>query len=285
MNITFKESLYSNFSLNLEITEVLHQCQTNYQKMIIFKNPKFGRVLALDGIIQTTEKDEYIYHEMFVHQPLLSLSSPRNVLIIGGGDGGILREVMKYPSIETVTMVEIDPTVIQLCREYMPFMSNGSFDDSRLTLLVQDAMDFIRVCQESFDVILSDTSDPVGPNEALFSKDFYHHCQRCLTPQGIFVAQNGVSFCQLDQIVGSYNLLKHYFEQPTFYRADIPSYIGGSMCFSWAQNDQSISSSFDEISDRYDAIGLKSKTRYYDPEQYIAAQVLPRYIRDLLNTK
>lgn len=285
MNITFKESIHSNFSLNLEITAVLHQCQTNYQKMIIFQNPEFGRVLALDGIIQTTEKDEYIYHEMFVHQPLLSHPYPRDVLIIGGGDGGILREVVKYPSIETVTMVEIDHAVIQLCREYMPFLSDGSFDDSRLTLLEQDAMDFIRDCQESFDVILSDTSDPVGPNEALFSKDFYRHCQRCLAPQGIFVAQNGVSFCQLDQIVDSYNRLKHYFEQPTFYSADIPSYIGGSMCFAWAQNDPSISSSFDEISDRYYAIGLNGKTRYYDPDQHIAAQVLPRYIRDVLNTK
>ncbi len=280
----FEEKLdEDSFSFRLDITKVLHECQTDYQKIMIFENPTFGRVLVLDSIIQTTQYDEHIYHEMFVHQPLLTHPDPKNVLIIGGGDGGLLREVIKYPSVETVTMVEIDSMVIELCKQHMPTLSDGSFDDPRLRLVVQDAMTFITTCQQSFDVILSDTSDPVGPNEPLFSDDFYQHCQRCLSTQGIFVAQNGVSFTQIDEIVTTYERLKPYFNHPTFYRAEVPSYIGGSMCFAWCQMDSCLSPSLDDIKQRYHAIDLDKKTRHFDPELYMAARVLPKTIRNSLS--
>ena len=159
----FQETLYSEWGQNFEQGQTLFEAATDHQELVIFENPRFGRVMALDGVIQTTEADEFVYHEMMVHVPMNTHPCPKNVLIIGGGDGGILREVLKHPSVESVTQVEIDRAVVDMCIEYFPKHSNGAFDDPRLNLVIDDGAAFIANNSEQFDVIITDSTDPIGP--------------------------------------------------------------------------------------------------------------------------
>ena len=161
---------------------LLFEQKSLHQHLIIFENTRFGRVMTLDGIIQTTEGDEFIYHEMLTHVPLFAHGDAQDVLIIGGGDGGILREVTKHQTVRHITQVEIDEAVIQTCREYLPNHAQGAFDDPRLTLIIDDGMAFVEQTQQRFDIIISDSTDPIGPGEVLFSSAFYEACRLCLKP-------------------------------------------------------------------------------------------------------
>ena len=167
------ETLHDGYQQRFEVSKVLFSEKTEFQDMVIFENPKFGRVLVLDGVIQTTEKDEFIYHEMMVHTPLLANGAAKRVLIIGGGDGGCLREALRHPGVEKVTMVEIDPTVVDLSREYLPMHSDGAFDDPRTDLVIADGLKYVAESAEKFDVIIVDSTDPIGPGEVLFTDAFY----------------------------------------------------------------------------------------------------------------
>ena len=164
----FQETLYSEWGQNFEQDQILFEAETGHQHLIIFDNPRLGRVMALDGVIQTTEADEFVYHEMMVHVPMNTHLNAKHILIIGGGDGGILREVLKHKSVESVTQVEIDRAVIDMCIEYFPNHSKGAFDDPRLNLVISDGAAFIANNEKSFDVIITDSTDPIGPGEVLF---------------------------------------------------------------------------------------------------------------------
>ncbi len=201
------------------------------EDLIIFENAAFGRVMALDGVVQTTERDEFIYHEMMTHVPLLAHGHAKHVLIIGGGDGAMLREVTRHKNVETITMVEIDAGVVSFCRQYLPNHNAGSYDDPRFTLVIDDGVNFVNQTHQTFDVIISDCTDPIGPGESLFTSAFYEGCKRCLNPGGIFVAQNGVCFLQQDEALDSHRKLSHYFSDVGFYQAAIPTYYGGIMTF------------------------------------------------------
>ena len=152
--------------------------------LIIFENAAFGRVMAPDGVVQTTERDEFIYHEMMTHVPLLAHGHAKHVLIIGGGDGAMLREVSRHRSIETITMVEIDAGVVSFCRQYLPNHNAGSYDDPRFNLVIDDGVNFVNQTTQTFDVIISDCTDPIGPGASLFTSSFYEGCKRCLNPGG-----------------------------------------------------------------------------------------------------
>src|SRR5690606_27037796 len=197
------ETLHDGWGQTLRVDEVLFELDSGHQHLLIFRNAMFGTVLALDGVVQTTEKDEFIYHEMLTHVPIVSHGACRKVLIIGGGDGGILREVCRHPAVTSITQVEIDPAVIELSRKYLPNHSRGAFDDPRLTLVIDDGVRFVQECGERFDVIISDSTDPHGPAEALFTSPFYAGVKRCLEPDGIFVAQNGVAFVQTAEVLNT----------------------------------------------------------------------------------
>lgn len=158
----YLEKLYKTYGQSFEIGEVLFEQQTDSWHLIIFRNEEFGTVMALDGIIQTTERDEFIYHEMLTHTPLFAHGAAKRVLIIGGGDGGILREVLKHPEVEHVTQVEIDQSVIDMCKTYLPNHSNGAFDDPRANIVIADGIEYVCETQDKFDVIISDCTDPVG---------------------------------------------------------------------------------------------------------------------------
>ncbi|RVU30930.1 polyamine aminopropyltransferase [Neptunomonas marina] len=282
MMTTYLEKLYDSYGQQFTIDEVLFEQQTDSWHLIIFRNEMFGTVMALDGIIQTTERDEFVYHEMLTHVPLFAHGAAKRVLIIGGGDGGILREVTKHPEVEHVTQVEIDQAVIDMCKTYLPNHSAGAFDDPRANIVIADGIEYVTQTDEKFDVIISDCTDPVGPGEVLFSSTFYEGCKRCLNEGGIFVAQNGVAFMQIEEVQTTKRRLSPYFNDQSFYCAAVPTYIGGNMTLAWAADNPVLRSvELQTLEARFAASGIQ--TRYYNPQMHVGAFALPQYIIDALD--
>ncbi|MEX0961339.1 MAG: polyamine aminopropyltransferase [Simkaniaceae bacterium] len=268
----YSENFYFNPSWHqtFKIKDILFEEKSDHQELIIFENEDFGRVLALDGIIQTTEGDEFIYHEMIVHVPMMTHENPKNVLIIGGGDGGSIREVLKHQSVEKVTLVEIDQAVVDLCKTYLPRHSNGAFDHEKAHIVIDDGAEFIRNTTEKFDVIICDSTDPVGPGAILFDTSFYQNCKKCLNKKGLFVSQNGVPLIQEDELVDAHQKLSTVFENVHHFIAPIPTYVGGFMVFSLStdQNYKMKASRESEI----------SSLKYYTKPIHKGAFALPPYI-------
>ena len=276
------ETLHDGYQQRFEVSKVLFSEKTEFQDMVIFENPKFGRVLVLDGVIQTTEKDEFIYHEMMVHTPLLANGAAKRVLIIGGGDGGCLREALRHPGVEKVTMVEIDPTVVDLSREYLPMHSDGAFDDPRTDLVIADGLKYVAESDEKFDVIIVDSTDPIGPGEVLFTDAFYRDCKARLTDNGVMVTQNSVPFLQPDAFRPALNRLQAIFPCSTCFAISVPTYIGGHMTLGFStMNPELVSVPVEDLRSRFAA--LQMKTRYYTPDLHLGAFALPRFILDLLD--
>ncbi|MDP2286121.1 MAG: polyamine aminopropyltransferase [Pseudohongiella sp.] len=283
-NRLWTETLYSSYGQSFRVDEVLFEEKSDHQHLMIFRNEQFGRVLALDGIVQTTERDEFIYHEMLTHVPLVAHGNAQRVLIIGGGDGGILREVCRHNTVKHVTQVEIDASVIELAKNWFPAHSNGAYDDARATVVIGDGFDFVQTTQERFDVIISDSTDPLGPGEVLFSKDFYAGCQRSLNPGGVLVTQNGVPFMQPGELTNTAARLSKLFVDRRFYTAAVPSYIGGLMTFAWASNNPDLARiDLDTLKQRW--LSQNITLRYYTPDMHQAAFALPRYLLDMLQTE
>ncbi len=207
----------------------LLKARTPFQKIEVFETDSFGRVLVLDGLVQTTENDEFFYHEMLVHPALIAHPNPRRVLIIGGGDGGTLREVLRYP-VEKAQLIEIDAAVVSAARKYFPSLSS-SFLDPRAEVFIADGNTFIRQSDERFDVILVDSSDPVGPATVLHQKDFYGHLKDRLEPGGIIAAQSGSVFFQRSQLRKKAAFLGQLFRFARFYFGPVPAYPGGWWCY------------------------------------------------------
>jgi spermidine synthase len=273
----FNETLYDSYGQEFRIDELLYEDKTDHQHLIIFHNATFGRVLVLDGIVQTTEKDEFIYHEMLTHVPILAHGSVRRVLIIGGGDGAMLREVTRHRQIEQVTLVEIDRQVIEMCRTYLPHHSQGAFDDPRVRIIFDDGLRFVENTEERFDVIISDSTDPIGPGGVLFKEKFYTCGKSCLSPGGVLVTQNGVPYMQLDEARTTARRLRRVFEDWTFFSAAVPTYIGGIMVFGWGTDNPSLRRTDPAtLKARYDASGIE--TRYYNTEIHKASFALPQYL-------
>ena len=279
---TWNETLHAGFGQYFTVDRELYRERTEHQDLIIFENEAMGRIMALDGVVQTTERDEFIYHEMLTHVPLLAHGHAKKVLIIGGGDGGMLREVCRHSGVEHITMVEIDASVVSFCKEYLPRHSNGAYDDPRFSLVIDDGVNFVNQTDETFDVIISDCTDPIGPGESLFTSAFYEGCERCLNEGGIFVAQNGVCFLQQDEAVTSRVRLGHYFSDVTFYQAAVPTYYGGIMTFAWASHDASLRRvDTATLQARFDATRLNC--RYYTPAIHAGSFALPQYLLDALH--
>lgn len=280
MTERFLETLHAGWGQSFEISDVLFELNTGHQHLLIFENPVFGRVMALDGAIQTTSRDEFVYHEMLAHVPLLSHPDPRRVLIIGGGDGGILREVVKHPGLEQVVQVEIDAAVIELCKQYFPGHSDGAFEHPKAEIVIGDGIEFVNQTDRRFDVILSDSTDPMGPGEVLFTERFYQGVARSLAEGGIFAAQNGVPFLQLDELQQTHGRLQGLFADSSFFMAAVPSYVGGSMALAWACQDSALRQGLqlDTIAARVKRCNLQA--RYYNPAVHMAAFALPQYIQD-----
>ncbi|MFJ2487905.1 polyamine aminopropyltransferase [Pseudomonas sp. NPDC087639] len=278
----YLETLYEGYGQRFRMEKLLHEVRTEHQHLVIFQNPRMGRVMALDGVIQTTEADEFIYHEMLTHVPILAHGTAKRVLIIGGGDGGMLREVAKHGSVEHITMVEIDGTVVDMCKQFLPNHSKGAYEDPRLNLVIDDGMRFVATTTDKFDVIISDSTDPIGPGEVLFSENFYQACHRCLNEGGILVTQNGTPFMQIDEVKTTAGRLRSLFPDWHFYQAAVPTYIGGSMTFAWGSTNPAYRKlSCETLRQRF--IGSGIVTRYYNPEIHIGAFALPQYVLQAIN--
>lgn len=280
--LQFQEKLHDGWAQTFGIKNVLFENKTEHQHLIIFESVSFGRVMALDGIIQTTERDEFIYHEMLAHVPLFAHGQAKDVLIIGGGDGGLLREVLKHQTVSNATQVEIDQAVIDMCVEYLPNHSAGAYSNPRANIVIDDGIKYVQNCDKQFDVILSDSTDPIGPGEVLFTSPFYEGIKRCLKPGGIFAAQNGVGFMQQDEVTTTKSRLSPYFSDCHFYTAAVPTYVGGVMTFAWASDNHAARElPIAELEARYRSSGIK--TRYYNPGVHNGSFALPQYIADSLN--
>jgi len=262
-------------------TGVIHEDQTGQQHLVVFDTEHFGRVLMLDGAVQLTTADEFIYHEMIAHMPLFAHGRAQEVLIIGGGDGGAAREVLRHDSVKKVIQVEIDRGVVDLCLKYLPEVSAGAFDDPRLDLIIGDGAAYVKTRDSAFDVIIVDSTDPIGPGAILFTPEFYTDCAAALAPGGVLVTQNGVPFMQPGELKSTYDAFKSIFATSSAYIATVPSYVGGPMAFGWGGNDPSLlMQSSEDLELRYDEAGFK--TRYYSPSMHNAAFILPPYIGALL---
>ena len=276
------ETLHAHYRQCLEIGRMLYDSETAHQRIRVFENPRFGRVLTLDGVVQTTTSDEFIYHEMLAHVPILAHGAARRVLIIGGGDGGMAREALRHASVEHVTMVEIDAGVVEFSKQYLPSLSAGAFDDPRLDLVIADGADFVASTDRRFDVAIVDSTDPVGPGEVLFTDTFYGRTRRCLDQGGILVTQNGVPFMQGSELAGTVRAFRALFADAACYLASVPTYVGGPMAFGWGTDGAARATPVDTLRTRYDASGIR--TRYYTPEVHAAAFALPGYVGKLLET-
>ena len=277
----FTEQLHANYQLRLLVTQTLFQEKTAHQDLVIFENPVMGRILALDGVIQTTEGDEFIYHEMLAHVPILAHGRAKRVLVVGGGDGGMLRRVLQHRGVEQATLVEIDPGVIDLCRKFLPSIGENVFDAPRARVVIADGAKYMAETEDKYDVVIVDSTDPIGPGEVLFSAAFYGDCKRRLNAGGILVTQSGVPFLQKTELTNSYQRLKQHFADASFYLAPVPTYAGGFMAFGWASDDPEARRQPQAvIADRFAKSGLS--TRYYNADVHVAAFALPNYVRVLM---
>lgn len=275
----FRETLHPELQAGIRLDHLVHKGMTAFQSVLIFDNHLLGRVLVLDDVVQTTERDEFIYHEMLAHVPLLSLEQPGDILIIGGGDGGCLEEVLKHP-VRQVTMIELDREVVELSRRHLGSICGDAFDDPRTELRIDDGAKFLAETERQFDVIIIDSTDPIGPGAVLFTPAFYANCSRCLTPRGILTTQNGVPFIQGEELRSSAHAFQRLFTYPKFYFAAVPVYMGGAMAFGCA------SQKTDASAVMVDVLAQRTKDRhlrlrYYSPGVHLGAFAMPPYVRDL----
>ncbi len=274
------ETLHAEFAQALKEEEVLYDSETAHQRLRVFRNARFGKVMTLDGVVQVTEADNFVYHEMMTHVPLLAHGTARHVAIVGGGDGGMARAVLDHPGVQRVTMVEIDGGVVEFSKNYLPEISRGAFDDPRLEVVIADGAAFVKESAESFDVIIVDSTDPVGPGEVLFTDSFYGHARERLSEGGILVTQNGVPFLQPQELTNTMRAFRALFRDWGCYLATVPTYAGGPMAFGWATDGVARDAALQTLKSRYAAAGLE--TRYYTPEVHKAAFALPAYVAKLM---
>ncbi|MEW6399475.1 MAG: polyamine aminopropyltransferase [Bacillota bacterium] len=273
MPVWFDEKHADGTYLRLKVREVLFQEHTGLQDLAIIDTEDFGRALVLDGVLQTTERDEVFYHEMLAHVPLCAHPSPRRVLVIGGGDGGLVREVLRHPGVEHVTMVEIDRGVVEACRRYLPTLSRG-LADPRVRVEFQDGVRYVRQCSGSFDVILVDSTDPSGPSLGLFTPAFCADCFRLLTPQGFLACQTEEPFFRTDAMRQAYRAVASVFPLTRLYLSMVPVYSVWFWTFTVGSKG-----GLDPSETRSAA---PPGTGYYCPEIHRAAFALPPVIRQQL---
>ena len=287
----FIEDVHSIYTLKgskafqgFEINRTLFEGKSQHQDIAIYENDSLGRVLTLDGIIQITECDEFVYQEMMAHVPIFSHENPENVLIIGGGDGGILREVLRHKRIKRIVMAEIDQMVIDACVEYMPRVNNAGkiYKDPRTQLIVGDAFAYVKDTDLKFDVVIIDSTDPVGPGEKLFSHEFYENMVKILNLNALVSTQGGVPQFQPGEIGSTLSCLQDAGLNASCYIAAVPTYYGGYMTLGFGALNSTWSLPDLEILDqRFKETCIK--TKHYSPAMHLASFVLPPWIQDDIN--
>lgn len=256
-----------------EVKKVLYKKKSPFQRIEVIENESYGKVLLLDGLVQTTERDEFFYHEMLVHPAFVSHPYPQKVLIIGGGDGGVLKEVLRYP-IQHVSLVEIDQQVIEVSKECFPWFS-PSLKDERVELVIGDGNEFIEKTSRMFDLVLVDSSDPVGPSTSLHEKDFHRRLKRCLNREAIVIAQVGSPIYHQESIKKKRDFLQEIYKVVRFYLSPVPTYPGGFWAFVF------LSVEVEPLKIKRDPPqGLK----YFNRDIYQAAFALPNFLKEKLES-
>jgi spermidine synthase len=273
MGLSFQDNLefVHDCTLSMKISDVLYQGSSEFQRIAVFQTERLGKVLVLDGTTMLTEFDEFSYHEMITHVPLLVHPRPSRVLVIGGGDGGVVREALKHPEVESVHLCEIDKGVVDICRQYLPSLAS-SLDDPRVKIFYEDGARFITNRPKSYEVIIVDSTDPVGPGQILFQKKFYANMKRALTDEGIVVSQCESLFLHRNVIEGVYRFARGLFPKASYYYTLVPTYPSGMIGFFFGSLKRDPIKEFDEKR----ATKLKG-LRYYTSEIHRAAFALPRF--------
>lgn len=274
------ETLYAEWGQRFRVKRELARVKSAFQDILVFESHTHGRVMTLDGVVQITEADEFVYQEMLAHVPLLAHGAAKRVLIIGAGDGGVLKRVLQHRTVEHATMVEIDGEVIRLAKEFLPRIGDDAWTDPRAEVIVGDGIDFVRRAEPaSYDVVIVDSTDPIGVGEVLFTDEFYANCARLLTERGLVVNQCGVPFMQADELRETSLRRARAFPDVYAYVAAVPTYVGGFMTLGWAAKDAGCRKvPVAEIRRRADVAGVLETTRYWTPEMHVSAFCLPPYI-------
>ncbi|CAO2590032.1 Spermidine synthase [Lemmus lemmus] len=265
-------SLWPGQALSLQVEQLLHHRRSRYQDILVFRSKTYGNVLVLDGVIQCTERDEFSYQEMIANLPLCSHPNPRKVLIIGGGDGGVLREVVKHPSVESVVQCEIDEDVIEVSKKFLPGMAIG-YSSSKLTLHVGDGFEFMKQNQDAFDVIITDSSDPMGPAESLFKESYYQLMKTALKEDGILCCQGECQWLHLDLIKEMRHFCKSLFPVVGYAYCTIPTYPSGQIGFMLCSKNP------EPVQQLTQAQVEQMQLKYYNSDMHRAAFVLPEFTR------
>ncbi|PFC70008.1 spermidine synthase [Bacillus cereus] len=274
MELWFTEKQTKHFGITARINRTLHTEQTEFQKLDMVETEEFGNMLILDGMVMTTEKDEFVYHEMVAHVPLFTHPNPENVLVVGGGDGGVIREVLKHPSVKKATLVEIDGKVIEYSKQYLPSIA-GALDNERVEVQVGDGFLHIAESENEYDVIMVDSTEPVGPAVNLFTKGFYAGISKALKEDGIFVAQTDNPWFTPELITTVFKDVKEIFPITRLYTANIPTYPSGLWTFTIGSKKHD---PLEVSEDRFHEI----ETKYYTKELHNAAFALPKFVGDLI---
>ena len=279
MDFWFSEKQTKNVKLSIRVDRQLYSGHSDFQRIDVFESPEFGRFLTLDGYMMLTEKDEFIYHEMITHIPMAVHPHVEKVLVIGAGDGGVIRELVRYPEIQRIDLVEIDEMVVEVCKKYLP-KTACRLDDERVEIHYEDGLKFIRRCKEEYDLIIVDSTDPFGPGEGLFTREFYGNCYKALKEDGIMVNQHESPFYEEDALAcqRAHRNITESLPISRVYQAHIPTYPSGHWLFGFA------SKKYHPLRDlrekEWNDRGIT--TRYYTTTLHKGAFYLPAYVEELL---
>ena len=279
MEFWYSEYYSKNAKFSIKVDKQLHSEQSDFQRIDFFESDEFGRFFTLDGLMMVTEKDEFIYHDMITHTALAVNPGIKNVLVIGAGDGGTVRELTRYKNIEKIDMVEIDERVVRLCEKYLP-VTASQLKDSRVSLYFEDGIKFVKESQEKYDLIIVDSTDPIGPGEGLFTVEFYTDCYNLLSDNGILINQHESPYYDKDrkELIRTRQKIKKIFEISRVYQAHIPTYPSGHWLFGFA------SKKYDPVkdikADEWNKLGLE--TKYYNTDLHLGAFALPTYVNKLI---
>lgn len=279
MEIWFSEFHTPDVKHSIRIKRHLYSEKSEYQQIDIFDTPEFGRVLALNGSVVLTERDEFIYDEMITHIPMAVHPDVRDILVIGAGDGGVVRELIRYDGVRRIDLVEMDPMVLDACRKFLPENASG-LDDERVHIFYDNALRFIRRKSNEYDLIIVDSMDPFGPSEGYFTREFYGICYNALREDGIMVNQQGSPFFRHDAeaMQRSHQRISKLFPVSRVYQAHIPTYAAGYWLFGFASKKYHPIDDFDE--ERWKS--RKLETDYYTPRLHKGSFYLPAFLEKLL---
>lgn len=282
MELWYTEQQTDEVRFSIKVKQHLYTGKSEFQDVDVFESEEFGKFLTLDGLMMVTEKDEFIYHDMITHVAMATNPSIKKVLVIGGGDGGTVRELTRYSHIEKIDMVEIDKLVVDVSREYLPITAS-KLDDPRVSLYFEDGIRFVADTKEIYDLILVDSTDPIGPGEGLFTTEFYQNCFNILSDNGILVNQSESPYYDQfsHEMKRAHKKIKNIFPISKVYQFHMPTYPSGHWLFGFAS--KKLDPIKDVDFDKWSALGIK--TKYYNPQLHVGCFALPSYVQEMLDNE